>query len=442
LHLAAVIKKMLRAIRLPSAAAILAVAALPLFSCASAPQSASAPDRVIPEDYAGIVHAGGTKTQQEYELLDHMGVRWILHTFNWDRIERNEGQWDFQFYDEIVDTAGQAGIKTFGTLGYDSPYIHADDNRHYYIPPDKIPYFLEYVRRTVEHFRGRVDAWCIWNEPSARFWTGTDKEFFELARLAAAAVREVDSEVILLSGAFNRGVFGLPKKFIRSMFESGAMEQVDAVAFHPYELNPARSARLFDQFRKMIKPWGLEEKIWISEAGYPTGGWYPTKIPEKKLSSYVIKTYTLLAVRDTRVLLWYQLFDRVNRRPCNSEDFFGLLRSSEDYTSKGAEAFRLCATFISGVSMDTQRLLRKNLPKSLDSYYFRGSESNTLVLWNNSLGAIKINAALPGTGHTRHDPATGAATPIQANGEIRVGSTPVFITWQGGGLQPVFLNKR
>jgi len=432
---------MLRAIRLFLSAAVFPAVA-GFFSCASVSQSASAPVLDIPADYAGIVHAGITKTQQEYELLDYLGVRWILHTFSWDRIEREPDQWNFQYYDEIVDTAGQAGIKTLGLLAYDSPYIHADNNRHDYIPPDKIPYFLEYVRRTVLHFRGRVDAWCIWNEPNARFWTGTDQEFIELARLAADAVREVDSEVILMGGAFNRGIFGLPKKFIQGLFESGAMEKVDAVAFHPYELNPARSARLFDKFRKMVEPYGFGDKIWIKEAGYPTGGRYPTKIPEKKLSPYVIKTFTLMAVRGTRVLLWYQLFDPVNRRVSNSEDYFGLVRSRDDYTSKGAEAFRLCATFISGTSLRTQELVQENLPASLAAYYFCGNETNTLVLWNNSPAAIKISAALPGTGHTRHDPATGAAESIQANVEIRVDSMPVFITWQGGGLQPVFLKKR
>jgi len=433
-------KVILHALKLLLSAAIFPAFA-GFFSCASVSQAASAPVRDIPADYAGVAHAGGIKTQQE--LLDHMGIRWILYTFNWDRIESEPGQWDFQYYDEIVDMTNEAGIKTLGILAYDSPHIHADNKRHNYIPPDKIENFQEYVRRTVEHFRGRIGAWCIWNEPNTNlFWTGSDKEFFELARLAADAVREIDSEVILMGGAFNRGVFGLQKKFIQGLFDSGAMKKCDAVAFHPYELNPSRSARLYDKFKKMIDPYGFGNKIWITEIGYPTSGWYPTKVPEEKLYAHVIKTFTLLAVRGSQKLLWYQLFDPVDRKPSNSEDFFGLVRSREDFTSKGADAFRLCATFISGTSLSTQELQREKLPASLAAYYFRGNETNALVMWNNNPAAIKVSAALPGTSHTRHDPVTGATESIQANVEMRIDSAPVFITWEGGGEQAVVLKKR
>lgn len=247
-------------------------------SCASYPANVSGEGRLIPDDFAGIVHAGWTRSQEEYNHLEYLGAKWILHTFSWSSIEPNQGEWDFQRYDDLVDTALASGVKVLGVLAYDVRWIH-DENPSRYIPSDKLPFYLEYVRRTVEHFRGRVDAWCIWNEPNTtRFWTGTNEGFFELTRQAADVVKETDSGVILLGGAVNRGYFGLPEKFIRGLFESGAMDKVDGVAFHPYELNPARSLTLYEKFRKIVSDYGFEDKIWITEAGYPTGGRYPTKI--------------------------------------------------------------------------------------------------------------------------------------------------------------------
>ena len=421
-------------------AVIIPWAACVFLSCASASPSFNEPVRNIPSDFTGIVHAGGTRTQQEYDLLNYMGASWVLHTFYWSSIEREPDQWNFKYYDEIVDMAGQSGIKTLGVLAYDNWFIHDDEKQKYYIPPDKIPYFLEYIRKTAEHFCGRIGAWSIWNEPNFSFWKGTDKEFFELTRLAAEAIREVDSEVILLGGSFIRGIFGPPKKYIKGLFESGAMEKIDNIAFHPYELNPRRAARLYDKFKKIVNYWDYGDKIWLTEIGYPTGGGYPTKISEKKLGAYVIKTYTLMAAREAQKMLWYQLFDPVNRRSAHSESFFGLVRSTKDYTSKGAEAFKLCAAYVSGTRCYTGEDLGKKLPPSLAAYYFSGNNSNALILWNNSPGTIKIHAALPGTDHTRHDPHSGAASSVPANGEIKVGSTPIFITWQGGSTAPV-LNK-
>ena len=414
--------------KIPKICKLLPVLSLLFFSCASAPRIIHE-GRNIPEDFAGIVHAGETQTQREYDYLNYVGANWKLHTFYWNRIEPEQGKWDFQFYDTVVDMGKAAGIKTLGILAYDNWWIHADQKSHSYISPEQTPHYLEYVRKTVEHFRGRVDAWCIWNEPNFHFWNGTDEEFFELSRRAADAVREVDSEVILLGGAFNRGIFGLPKKFIRGLFDSGAMEKVDAVAFHPYELNPARTARLYDQFKKIVDDYGFGDKIWVTEAGYPTGGWYPTKVSENKFPAYVIKTWTLLAARGAQKIFWYQLFDPEERKSGNSEDFFGLVRSKEDYSSKGAEAFRLCAEYLSGTTCYTSIPWLGDLPNSIRAFYFEGDGRSALILWNDSLGVKNLNLRLPGAGHISHDPVTGETSAIPPETIVKTGNMPVFITW-------------
>jgi hypothetical protein len=428
-------------IRLPQVILPLAVmvstAALLFLSCASAPQP-SLEGQIIPADIAGLVHAGGTNTEQEYALLDNMGAVWILHTFFWDRIERTQGTWDFSSYDTLTDTARASGKKVLGLLAYDTPWIHADGKTRKYIPPDKLPLFLEYVRQTAAHFRGRVDAWCIWNEPNFHFWNGTPEEFFTLARQTAAVVREVDTEVTIVGGAFNRGIFGLPRKYIRGLFASGAMEPAGALAFHPYDLNPARTARLYDKFKHIAEEYGFGGKIWITEVGYPTGGWYPTAVSEKKFPAYVMKTFTLLAVRGAQTVLWYQLFDPETRNKPDSEDYFGLVRSKNDYTSKGANAFSLCAKYLSGSSYYVQQPRREKVSGSIKSFYFnRNSDAanaaeHVLILWNDSAFAKKLRITMGGDGHLLHDPVSGNASAIPADTVIKAGTMPVFITWRGG----------
>jgi hypothetical protein len=405
-----------------------------LFSCASN-QAVSVNSRIeISADFAGLVHAGQTNTAEEYALLDRMGAKWLLATFYWSRIQRAEDQWNFNSLDTFVDTAKAEGKKIVGVLAYDVDWIHNDGKRHNYIPPDKIDFFLNYVRQTVSRFQGKVDAWCIWNEPNFHFWTGSRDEYLVLARRAADAVREVDPEVTLLSGAFNRGVFGLPKAYIRGIFESGAMEKVDAVAFHPYELNPARTAKLYEDFRKLVAPYGFADRIWVTETGYPTGGLYPTKVTEKKFPEYIVKTFVNLTIRGTEKIIWYELFDSSIRVRHNSEDFFGLVRSQEDYTSKGAEAFRLCATYISGTVYRTDLPRREKLPGSLKTFYFERTdgEGGAIVLWKEGIAARVTLKIAEGNSATAHDPVSGNAVEMTADTVLRVGATPVFITWQGG----------
>jgi hypothetical protein len=388
---------------------------------------------LIPTDIAGIVHAGHTNTPEEYALVNRLGAQWTLTTFSWREIEPSHNQWDFDYYDQYVDAANAAGIKIIGVLAYDVSWIHPDNERHRYIPPDKIPFFLEYVRQTASRFRGKVDAWCIWNEPNvSHFWKGTDEGFIELTRLSADAVREVDSEVILLGGAFNRNVTGLPEKFIRKLFESGAMDKADAVAFHPYELNPARTALLYDRFRNIVDDYGFGDRIWITEVGYPTGGWYPTAVSEKKFPAYVVKTFVNLAVSGAQKILWYQLFDPPERVNRNSEHFFGLVRSREDYTSKGAEAFRLCAVHLAGTIYRPDLPSREKLPRSLRAFYFeQPAGGGTLVLWKE--GASTRVTLQPPDGAAIHDLVSGNSSPLSTETTITVGSMPVFITWTGDG---------
>jgi hypothetical protein len=403
-----------------------------LVACASNP--APSGNVVIPEDLTGIVHAGQTNSPEEYALLDRMGASWLLTTFYWSRIERAEGRWNFDNYDNYVDTAKASGKKIIGILAYSVSWIHKDGKSRDYIPPDKVHLYLNYVRQTAEHFKGRVDAWCIWNEPNFIFWEGSRDEYLSLARQAADALREVDSEVILLGGAFNRGVFGLPTAYIKGLFESGAMDKADAVAFHPYELNPKRTTKLFLEFRAQAAKYGFEDRIWITETGYPTGGWYPTAVSEKKFPAYIVKTFVSLAISGAKKILWYQMFDPQNRSKTNSEDYFGLVRSENDYTSKGAQAFRLCSVYLAGSEYHPDFLPQKNLPGSLHKFYFeQPSGGRTLVLWKDGK-PITLRLTIPGSDCTRHDIVTGNTEIIPAETSIVVGNVPVFITWQGGGI--------
>jgi len=403
-----------------------------LSACATSP-AVSPSSLAIPADIAGLVHAGQTNTPEEYALLDRMGATWLLTTFYWSRIEPADDQWNFDSYDEYVDTALAAGKKVIGILAYDVSWIHGDGKGRWYIPPDKLHFYLDYVRQTAAHFKDRVDAWCIWNEPNGHFWKGSKEEFFVLARLAADVLREADPDVTLLGGAFNRGIFGLPKAYIRGLFESGAMEKVDAIAFHPYELNPARTARLYGAFRTIVAEYGFADRIWVTEVGYPTGGLYPTATPEKKFPGFVVKTFVYLATGGAKTILWYHLFDPVQRVKSDSEDFFGLVRSKTDYTSKGAEAFRLCAVHLAGTTYRPDLPLRDGLSNSLKAFCFTKPEGGgTLVLWKDG-GATKIMLQGLVDGYTVHDPVSGSATAVPAETVLEVGVMPVFVTWQAGG---------
>ena len=409
-------------------------------SCASIPYNVVHEGRYIPADLLGVVHAGTSNTDEEYELINYMGITWILQTFYWSDIEPQQGNWNFQGYDTFVDNAIANNVNVIGVLAYETSWIFEEGKeRRKYIPPDKIPDFLNFVRTTAEHFKGRVDAWCIWNEPNWQFWTGTDEEFFELSRQAINAVREADTDVILLGGAVNRNISGLRKKFIRGLFEYGGLGNADYIAFHPYDTNVKTSVKTYEKFRKLVDEYGFGEKIWITEMGYPTGGWYPTRVTPKNFPKRVVQAIAHLAYAGARKLLWYQLYDPAVREFADSEDFFGLVRSTDDYTSKGSEAFRLCALYMQDTIC---YVLTEGLPGSIQAFWFKGEDVSALVFWKDGTGSNRLNIMLPGANHQLHDIVTGNSSPISAELTVKAGSDPVFITYRNtpgsGENKPIF----
>jgi hypothetical protein len=216
------------------------------------------------------------------------------------------------------------------------------------------------------------------------------------------------------------------------MFNAGALENVNGLAFHPYATNPGAAVKLYDKFTSVLAEFNYLGALWITEAGYPTGGWYPTAVNEDEQPAYVVKTITGIAARGARALLWYELFDSYNKgespEPLNSEAYFGLVYP--DYTKKkGAYAYMLCARYLAGKEYRPDLIEKINIPKSLISFYFAGKEgNNTLVLWNDKKSAVKIHISLGNTAFL-HDVSTGEKTAIPGETELDIDYMPVIITW-------------
>jgi hypothetical protein len=399
------------------------------FSCGS---FAAKESRNVPDDFLGINPHNYIFQGEGAKLLDNLGIVWIRRDAYWGSLEDGKGNWDFSGLDKIIESDKKNGKKDILILNYDAAWIHSNGEKRPNVTLDELPYYLNFVETVVKRYKGRIEAYEIWNEPNyKRFWKGSEKDFFELTKQAALKIRECDSGAKIVAGAFS----WVPQGYVKRMFSYGAMENVDAVSFHPYDINPYRVVSLYKTIARIAAQFSFKGEIWVSEAGYPTAGWYPHKVSEKRFPEYIVKTIAGFSVQNVRALLWYTLFDEYNKgeevSKWDSEDFFGLVYP--DFTAKnGAAAFALCGKYIQGRKYDPAFPQRLNIPASIDSLCFAGEDgSNTLVIWNNGLGAIKLHLTLGGTDHFLHNIETGNPEPFQDASVINVSSTPVFITWQG-----------
>jgi len=383
-------------------------------------------ERQISPDFLGLV-PGFVTSEEAYQIIDNLGVTWIRKGFHWSSIERKQGEFDFSEYDNFVENLNRRNKGIVAMLAYEVPWTSAEKGR--VIDKNDLPLYLNFVREVVGRYRGKIKYYEIWNEPNFMFWDGKDNEFYELTRQAVKTIRETDPDALILGGCFWR----TPKRFIEKMFDYGALDDIDIISFHPYSVNPGKSVKLYDKLVTILKNKGYNGEIWITEIGYPTHGWYPTRVSEKKYPEYILKTLTDLVSHGATKIFWYELFDLYNKNAevsrKNSENFFGLAYPNFAY-KEGAFAFQLCGKYIAGSTYMPEFARNAGFPASIEARYFQGKNNNTLVVWKKGLGSRKLHLSLPGKNHLKHDISSGNYISIPNEIDITVNNTPQFFTWE------------
>ncbi|NIA14439.1 MAG: hypothetical protein GWP08_10175 [Nitrospiraceae bacterium] len=405
----------------------------------------------------GVCHAGYSQTDEEYALLDSLGVSLMRVDFHWRGVQPAPGTWTWDRWDGYMDAAERNGTRVLALLVFDNDAVETSEAGKAggkYIAPEDVPLFLEYVKRIVSRYRGRVYAWEIWNEPDQRprFWDGPMDEFYDLARQTAAAVRQVAPDVRLVGTAM-ASPFGaiVPKDAIQGLHESGALKMVDHPSLHVYLSNPIDYYNVYARVIAAARKHGHPGSHWITELGDPDGGAYPWRASSELLADHVIKSHVIATSYGIEMLVWYCLRDSTLKsqraKPGESEYFFGLL-GPDDQWKPAAYAYRLfskrCSNSVirSDLVDESGGLAARALRSTL---YRKEDGESALVLWYESrlcpggtarveldLGPLKEPAIV-------HD-LDSAYTKELLDDYVYVGNRPVFITFHPGDAEtPVHL---
>lgn len=138
------------------------------------------------------------------------GIRWAKQMIPWYDVEPDRGDFRWDKYDRIVDLYRASGMEVIARLDFPPAWVEpapwADGGKRG--PPDNVPpadfaLYANYVAKVVDHFRGRVGFFQIWNEPNLTYEWGYGKAdppaYARLLAAAAEAARAVDPDVVILS---------------------------------------------------------------------------------------------------------------------------------------------------------------------------------------------------------------------------------------------------
>lgn len=121
------------------------------------------------------------------------------------RDETGKMIYNFQYIDDVFDMMLEKNIRPFVELSFFPDCLRGGDStqcwwKGHVTPPDDFAPFCELLERLVKHLLARYGAdevrtWYfeVWNEPNLYgFWDGTRTQYFELYKMVAETIKQVD----------------------------------------------------------------------------------------------------------------------------------------------------------------------------------------------------------------------------------------------------------
>lgn len=383
--------------------------------------------------------------EQDLEVLASaaLGVSCVRTGQGWGAVNPAFGVWKWDGLDRLVDRYGAQGIELQPILGYGNAWANKPGGDYSkakpWFHPPRIEPWREYVRASVERYRGRIRFWEVWNEPDLEgFFPGSTAEYIELLRAAYEEVRRADPSALVMTGGFagltDHGARAT-NPFLMEEVLAKAPDAFDILAFHQHGsfaevFQPIVDGPLARLRAKLVPP----KPLWFNETAVSYHWSSTTDLMAKQAwqADELVRKLSFARARDSIGYTWYDLRND-GEDPRDFEHNFGLV--TKDFQPKAA--FCAYAEMI-------RRLRGLEFARAVDlgpgrhGFLFSAGSEHAVVLFNQDprttdlqVGATwdagasaelvdAMGAPIPGTGGT----ATGRA--------LVVGHRPSLLLIHGG----------
>lgn len=229
------------------------------------------------------------KIKRTLEMVREMGAPWIVEYFPWGYVEPAPDEYNWAHADLVVDHANRQGLQVIARVDFVPAWARPEETTFRFLPRENFAAYGDFIHSFVDHFRGRVAAVVVWNEPNLSFEWGyrpPDPEaYVELLEIAYAEAKAADPDIQVLAAGLAPTLAppGDPYamndlEFLRAMYAAGAAPHFDGLAAHAYGWKfPADDApavdkinfRRVEMLRQMMVGHGDAGKpIYVTEAGW------------------------------------------------------------------------------------------------------------------------------------------------------------------------------
>lgn len=364
------------------------------------PWRAALIDRYAEDDSLfGINHA--PPCPELLNLLREIGVLWVRDwSLKWETVASEPGRFDFTETDAVTDAVARHGVRILGLLPYPSSNWSSSapadveptpgpgfDRRMVYMPRC-LDDFARYVQATVEHYRGRIQAWEILNEPlycrggvlSTDLGYSVD-DYVRLLRIAYETIKAVDSSALVVGG-----IGGGPELYTREFIEAGGLAYVDALNLHIYpELAaPEIYIAALEELVARMREDGRERPLWVTECGYyaddappvePVPSSYPAPLSDEWEAATCQARLNLVLLGLGARKIFYHC------GACGSINNEALYGPFFEYEAQPRKVLAVQAAMAHLLGPDTQPLGRVPTPKGVYAWAFYSRGRTVIAAW-------------------------------------------------------------
>ncbi|MDB5164175.1 MAG: hypothetical protein JWS12_793 [Candidatus Saccharibacteria bacterium] len=274
---------------------------------------------------------------KEMDDFKTMGVRWLRADFSWSVLQPSPTSYNLAKQDRFVNAAYARGLKVLGIIDYTPQWATLGGSSSDKTEPadDKLDDYANFAGTLASRYKGKVDAWEIWNEPNGKtFWSPKPNpvKYTAMLKLAYTSIHAANSSATVMTGgpqaAYTDPVAATisPIDWLSAIYSNGGKGYFDAVAWHPYTDNYTPPGATGDDVWSSWRQAGLSQpksavsimaangdsakKVWGTEDGaYTANGSHP--LTEVQQASYLTATYNLWQGYSwSGPLFWYSYHDQ------------------------------------------------------------------------------------------------------------------------------------
>jgi len=226
----------------------------------------------------------------ELEQISDLGFVWVRQAFLWSEIEPEQGQYNWESYDRIVESVNNAGtLKLVAVIdGTPAWARHENSPEHPFAPPSSPIQYGEFAQVLAARYGDVIDYYQIWDEPNIEtHWGNLNPRvalYITMLQAAYQGIHDVDDNAMVIAAALAPTTETGPDnindpQYLRDMYALGAGDYFDAVAGKPYgfdlpptdrtvDINTMNFSRLILLREIMVENGDGNKPLWGSNWGW------------------------------------------------------------------------------------------------------------------------------------------------------------------------------